>query len=327
MTPRPLVIYTHGAGRLGNQILRFLHWISWVRTLDDSVVLLNFAFWRYASYFSIWRDRPSCIVPLQRAAHVMDFAARTLGIAPEFILARLEGRRMPQRLLYRLASLYPNSRTFLLDDQAGEHIDLSSPRFIDEVREHRINVCAGWKFSSWKLVADHYSELRTWFQPHPQWYRATQELLAEARTKHDLIVGVLIRHTDYRQWHDGRFFYRTQEYVRWMLELLDILPSKRVLFVIACDERQDVSKFHGLPFTFAPGASNLAGHWFDSFVALSSCDLIMSPPSTFSVTAAFLGNAPLLPITHSGQTLRLDAMLQRPLLDAAQDPVFSLAVK
>src|SRR6185312_11588390 len=121
----PLVIYTHGAGRLGNQLLRFLHWISWVKTLDDTVVLLNFAFWRYASYFDVWSARPSCVIPLKYSTPIIDFAARSLSLAPQFILTRLEGRWIPQRLLYRAASAYPNSHAILLNDQAGEHVDLS----------------------------------------------------------------------------------------------------------------------------------------------------------------------------------------------------------
>ena len=60
---------------------------------------------------------------------------------------------------------------------------------------------------------------------------------------------------------------------------------------------------------------------------LSLCELIVSPPSTFSATAAFLGNKPLWPVAVWNQIMALDQIFAGGIVEAAKHPAFSLAVK
>jgi hypothetical protein len=68
------------------------------------------------------------------------------------------------------------------------------------------------------------------------------------------------------------------------------------------------------------------GDAFDSFVELSLCDAIMSPPSTFAAMAAFVGRKPLWPLLERGQVLAPEQVILDALSDAARHPVFSCAV-
>lgn len=147
------------------------------------------------------------------------------------------------------------------------------------------------------------------------------------RAQHDVVVGLLVRQTDYRIWNNGRFFFSTAQYARWIRQLLDLRLGKNVTVVLASEAWQDPNELRGLPYAFAPGAKNLAGHWFDSFTALSLCDFVITPPSTFSAAAAFIGRIPVLPVTRGDQDLSPADMLQNALTDAARHPEFSIAVK
>jgi len=82
----------------------------------------------------------------------------------------------------------------------------------------------------------------------------------------------------------------------------------------------------GLSVYFATGSVN-AGLWFESWVELSLCDLIVGLPSTFSATAAWLGTVPLGPVGTAGQELAAAQLLRDPLLDAARQADFSQCVK
>jgi hypothetical protein len=322
---RATVVYTHGGGRLGNQLIRFAHWIAWTREHANEVEVLNFAFWPYAALFATWSESPACISPVRPTR--VGRLAQVLNRLPPRLRTRLQAGYRVARGVHRLGTRIPGWQAIELDDKAGESIDLDDPCFLEKVRPYAVSTCAGWKISTWRLVEAYEPELRELFRPATPWMERGRQFIETLRLRHDCAIGVLIRQTDYRQWWNGRFYYSTEDYARWMQQLLDLGLYGNTAIVIASDERQNPEAFSGLPCYFAPGAVNEGGHWFDSFVALSRCDLIVSPPSTFSAAAAFVGNVPLLPLTDSRQALRAHEILPRALIQAARHPVFSLAVK
>lgn len=324
MSP-PLVIYTHGAGRLGNQVMRFLHWIAWARANEGAVEVLNLAFWQTARHFSAWSEHPGCVFPLQGGS--ADRLARLLALTPRRIQRFCDNRWLIQRSVHRLGQSWPGGQAIVLNDAAGEQVDLEGPDFLRRVQGHRVTTCAGWRYGCWNYVAGQYDELRAWFEPALPWRKRCEEFVRDLRMRYDLVVGVQIRQTDYRIWHDGRFFFSTSQYARWIRQLLDLHPGKRIVAVITSEAWQDPGELQGLPYVFAPGAKNEEGDAFDSFVTLSLCDLIVCPPSTFSATAAFVGGVPLLPVIRPDQDLDLRDRLPKALIDGARHPVFSLAVR
>jgi hypothetical protein len=322
---RTTVIYTHGGGRLGNQLIRFGHWMAWACEQGDDVEVLDFAFWPYATLFAQWSEYPACLFP-PRPSPLARIARLVEGL-PRTIRRRLQGGRRIAHTVHRLGTVWPGWQAIELDDQAGESIDLDDPGFLARIKEHGVTTCAGWKISAWRLFEAHESQLRKYFRPAEPWMRRGEQFMREIRAHHDYVIGLLIRQTDYRVWHEGRFSYSTKQYAAWARQLLDLRPQANPAIVIACDEYQDPNAFAGLPCYFSTGAVNGGGHWFESFVALSLCDLVVSPPSTFSAAAAFVTGIPLLPLIQQNQQLSADQLLSRAMSEAARHPVFSLAVK
>jgi hypothetical protein len=85
--------------------------------------------------------------------------------------------------------------------------------------------------------------------------------------------------------------------------------------------------FAGLPCFFATGTLNAGGHWFESWVELSQCDVIVTPPSTFSATAAFVGGVPLWPVLSADQMMAPEQRIEDGMVGAARHPLFSRSVK
>lgn len=321
---RSTLLYTHGGGRLGNQLLRFAHWIAWALEHEGEVDVLDFAFWPYAALFAQWGQFPGCTFPL-RPGLASRLAQMVEGLPPRWRRPLQNGYRVP-RLLHRLGGWYPGWQSIELDDAAGEQIELDDPGFLARVRDCPVTTCAGWGFTSWRAVEAHEAALRSLFRPSAAWMERGRTFMESIRGKHGCVIGVLIRQTDYRAWRDGRFCYTTEQYARWIRQLLDLRPGPSPALVIACDERQDPRALSGLPYFFSRGAFNEGGHWFESLVALSLCDLILSPPSTFAAAAAFIGHVPLLPLTEERQEVTAAQLLPAGLAQAARHPVFSLAV-
>lgn len=230
-------------------------------------------------------------------------------------------------MVHAMGSRWLGGGAIALNDPAEEALDLADPRFLAKVMRERVTMCSGWKIACWPLVAGQQAELREYFQPRPQWREIAAAFVARLRPNHDLVVGVQIRQSDYRTWNRGRFHFSTERYAGWMRELLDLHPGRRVAFIVVSEEPQDAAWFAGLPVYFASGSANGGGHWFESWGELSLCDLVLSPPSTFSTTAAWVGKVPLWPVTNVGQQLAPNQVLHDVLLEASRHGDFSQCVQ
>ncbi len=78
---------------------------------------------------------------------------------------------------------------------------------------------------------------------------------------------------------------------------------------------------------FATGIAVGKGHYLESMAELSQCDMIMTPPSTFGVWAAFLGDIPILPLCDPSQVVSKQNLLYNNIFDAVFHPEMSVLVK
>lgn len=319
------IIYTHGGGRLGNQVIRFVHWIAAARAGGDGFEVLNFAFWPFAPYFEVWRKHPACVYPLRKAR--VDTIARWYAALPSGLRQLLETRRALPRLVQAAGRVLPGWQAIGLNIAQDESLDLDLPEFRARVSRRSVTTCCGWRIATWAGVATQEAELRPYFRPAPEVRQVSDDFMARLRTRYDVLIGVLIRQSDYRQWNDGRFHFEASSYACWMRQLLDLHPGKRVGFVVASEVRQEPALFADLPYHPASGMPGEGGHWFESWVELSRCDLVVSPPSTFSATAAFVGGIPLWPVLVANQEMAFGQMISGGLAGAARHPGFSFAVK
>ncbi len=319
------VIYTHGGGRLGNQVMRFAHWIAWARAHPGEVEVLNFAFWPFAGYFGVWREHPGCVYPL----HVgwADRLARWRAALPRPLRDWSEARSRLPRVVQAAGRWRPGWQAVELDIAREESADLNAPEFLARIARRPVTTCCGWKIASWKLVAEQQAGLRELFRPAPEFARRSADFITALRRRHTVLIGVLIRQSDYRQWDDGRFYFSTDRYVAWIRQLLDLHGGRSAGVVVASEDRQDPALFAGLPVYFASGNPEAGGHWFENWVELSRCDFVVSVPSTFSATAAFLGGVPLWPVVEAGQNMAFDQLIEDGMIGAARHPAFSRAVK
>jgi hypothetical protein len=110
-------------------------------------------------------------------------------------------------------------------------------------------------------------------------------------------IGVHIRRGDYKNWNNGIYFFDDYTYIN------------------ACKQAAEAKKglnrkinFH----LFSQQTLSLPGSIADSdvtdkssvdpvrdLIGLSQCDLIIGPPSTFSMLASFIGNVPIVSIENS----------------------------
>jgi hypothetical protein len=133
-------------------------------------------------------------------------------------------------------------------------------------------------------------QLRHIFQPRKDITDRAERMMAEIRRDNDLVVGIHIRHGDYKTFYDGRYYYTLEEYHQFMLQIKALHPDKRVAFFISSNEQFSVDSFEGCRcyrFGKEPSGNILDLH------TLSLCDRILGPWSTYSRWASFIGEVPL----------------------------------
>jgi hypothetical protein len=189
-----------------------------------------------------------------------------------------------------------------------DFLNLDDPRVAADLSRRRLVFLKGWLFRNRSGVERHAAAIRDFLRPVERIRREANRVVEKARDQKECLVGVHIRHGDYRDFLDGRYFYDLPIYLASMRSVADMLAPRSTAFLVCSDERQDLEGVDDLTVT-ASAMGLVHDLW-----ALSRCDMVMGPPSTFSTWASFLGEVPRWEMTDPGH------------LDGQQDFVVPLPV-
>ena len=130
-----------------------------------------------------------------------------------------------------------------------------------------------------------------------------ETMMTTIRQTAEIVIGVHIRHGDYKTWRGGRFYYTFEDFHHFMLQIKALYSDKRVAFFISSNEAFSVDVFKDCDcyrFGKEPSGDILDLH------TLSLCDSIIGPWSTYSRWASFIGEVPLCFIKGNWQHLSLN---------------------
>ena len=141
-----------------------------------------------------------------------------------------------------------------------------------------------------RYLAQTKKELQHIFRPRKEIVEKAEKMILKIREQADFVVGVHIRHGDYKTFYDGRFYYTLEVYHQIMLNIQKVFPDKRVAFFISSNESFTTEQFTGCScYRFGKEPS---GDILDLYT-LSICDRIVGPWRTYSRWASFIGEVPL----------------------------------
>ena len=301
-----LIIFTHGGGRFANQLFSYAHLIAFLVENNYKYDLINMAFWPYAHLLENTSNNLACTFPtIHNQWQILQNTREFLQIFPSKVYSGTKIRNGIVRLLYSYSFFNSDIRSIIANDISeliqqtnnNDTFDLNDSDDIDLLNLSKVTFLAGWGVRSWTLVEKHQKIIRECLLPNIIYINTAKIFIQELRGKYDYLIGLLIRQGDYKLMLEGKYFFETQQYIDWIRQAQEVFGhSSKVGFVIASDQPQDFNKFKDLNVNFATGSAIGKGHFLENMMELSMCDLIMTPPSTFSVWAAFLGNIPILPL-------------------------------
>ena len=334
---KKLIIYTHGGGRFANQLICYGHLIGFLIENDYKFDLINMAFWDYGHLLEKTLGDSLCTFPTQHNRW------KSLTVIKKiFELKRKQNSRKLRyanliRFLYTIGYFTPGIQSIIAKDATGlkaclakriESFDLESSENINLLNRAEVTILGGWRIRSWSLFKKHETEIRNSLALKAEYTETAEDFVHSLRKKYDFLIGILIRQTDYIIYEQGKYFFDTDQYIEWIEQAKVLFSTSATIgFIIASDEPQNIDKFKDLDVHFATGIAGGKGHYLESMAELSKCDLVMTPPSTFGVWAAFLGDIPVMPLYKKNQILDNKDLLKNHIHEAIAHPHLSASVK
>lgn len=331
---KKLIVFTHGGGRLANQMTNHAHWIAFQKEYAGQFEVIDLAFGPYSHLFEEMQSEKIRRIP--SAHRRLKVFTRLLGpiVVPRAYKMTLFNVVLRVIHLFYYLPAYTQSiktgkgSSFLkfLPAREVRALDLNHRHTINLFGSKEVTVVAGWPIRSWELFRKHQDTIRKCFAIRADYRTNAENFIRKLKGNCDLLVGVFIRQTDYRIWAGGTFFFTTAEYATWMKQVESVFEGKKIVFVVTSDEAQDAAEIPSLNAYFATGIAGGTGHFIESFAELSMCDYVMTPPSTFGVWAAFLGNIPIIPLVERNRQIKDNDFLKDHLFDCLKHPQMSVSI-
>ena len=272
-----LIIVARPAGQLANRLFQFSHLVA--LAAETGVTVANPGLGEYADHFPAFGRDALCRYPAPR---------RNLPPALRPLAAGAAAAAL------RAAGALPGVQA--LDVPDSEDRDLENP----PLHDHRVVLAAGWRLRAPRAFSRRREEVKRVFIPAPEDIAAAEAAVTRARESASRVVGVHRRRGDYAVWQDGRYLFDDGQYAGVMRRTSELLGGD-VAFLVCSDEPVPPGTFGGL--AVHPGA----GEPVPDLHALSLCDRLIGPPSTFGAWASFMGDVPRYEIVTPTEGFGLDA--------------------
>jgi hypothetical protein len=262
-----MIIIAYKPGQLANRLFLFAKFLAYAS--KHRVFLINPSFDDYALYFKTTSRQ---FVPASKGA--------TGYASIIFIKIIYSITFFCSRLLHKFQINLSFLNVTYLDWDDRYDLDTDT-----KLCRSGIHFIQGWEFQAQRLLNDYQKSIRLFFQPNDTLDQQIESFYNGLKNQGHL-VGVHIRHGDYEQFMNGKYFYETEDYKNLMKCFCNEHPN--ATFLISTNNRTISSQqFEGLNVRFAPG------HELVDLYLLAKCNYIMGPPSTYSLWASFIGNVPL----------------------------------
>jgi hypothetical protein len=280
-----MIIIAKKPGQLGNSLFLFAHFIAFC--IEYNLNVMNPAFGDFAKYFPSVNNDLYCRYPKRKTILSSSILREAL-----YLFFSYSGRilnRLKTKNKFLLSVFFDWEESFVLDKAAAKYFS-----------ESKIVFAQGWKFRCVELVEKHKKTIQTFFLPSPEHVKNIEKSIGEARKYCDVLVGVHIRHGDYKTFEGGKYFYSLAQYLEQMEKVQKVFTGKKISFLICSNVEIDFSIFK---FLNCIGANN---HELEDMYSLAACDYIIGPPSTYSMWASFYGSVPLYMIKDAEKLFSTD---------------------
>jgi len=276
-----LVLLYSQQGQLANRLWQAAYFIS--NAIENNYKFLHLGFAEYLNFFD--ENSHNELNKSGTKCRIIDF--KTTGIQDRIII---KYANLSEKFNQKHKSELPYIKK-IFKEVSKEEYDISQPGFQELVKKNIVKV-DGWIFVDKNSLKRQEDCIRKIFRPNQIYIDNINKLKGEYFCKYDKVIGVHLRKKDYSTFNNGKWFYSNMEYLSFLnkILLLPLFKNRNIGFLLCSDEKINMNDFSSLNIIQS------SNHFVEDLYALSFCDFIVGPPSTFSSWASFYGGTPLLHI-------------------------------
>jgi len=323
------IIFTHGGGRFANQFTNFAHLIAFAN--QNNFAIINIAFNDFSNLIENFKKSETVKYNFDKDDFNNYFLIKLFNLSKHRIY-----RKFIIRLLHLQAYLLPSYQSILfnkksilrfLNGRKFKNINLSDKKTLDLFALKTTTIIAGWGLRDWNLLEKKESLIKKELRFNEKYQKISDDFINKIKEKHDLLIGVFMRQTDYKNYNDGKYYLQTEEYIVLMEKLKKRYSNRNLAFIVASDEPKNIEDFKNLPVYFSTGIMGGEGHYIESFIQLGMCDYVLTVPSTFSAWATFMGESKIIPVYDKKMLVRESEYFNNNIFDAIKDEYFNNVIK
>jgi len=187
-------------------------------------------------------------------------------------------------------------------DKQDDHVS-AEKKLLKAFEKHDLVYVAGWRFRLTELSEKYRNEMSLKYAIKPHYLKDSALMNEINALKLDgyTLIGIHIRRGDYQKWKGGKYFYDDDVYQKQLRAIESELYLKGIYkykFVIFSNEIVDFQNDEKIIISNE--------NWYIDHHIMSLCDLLIGPPSTFTLWASYLGGVKLFHLYKANQPVLLN---------------------
>jgi hypothetical protein len=276
-----MIVAVSQEGQLCNRLFHFSHLISFALNSGNSLWYPFFS--EYSNYFPNLN---------KKTLHDLHISIYSNGLI----------RSILPRLAYIFSQYYQPSLFLTYIKSGNEIVDL--PHITQKVIKNNVLILDGWLFRDTNRFIDNAPLLRKLFQFEENTHDEALRIVSSMKSAPNIcLVGVHVRRGDYSQWQGGRYYFDDETYLSAINQISSLLhdQGKKAIFILCSNEPISPAS----PLLEHPTITLRQKTAIEDLCLLSKCDLLIGPPSTFTIWASFYGSKPLCYLEIKNQKIEL----------------------
>lgn len=268
-----IIILENNGGRLANHLWQYA--VIYAYCLEEGFEIENYSFFRYQEYFNLPSPNNKIIYFLFFRLYYFHRNIKINKLLYSLFLGIM-------KLLHNGRVVSPKKIIFL---PPSENKDMSTElKIVDSGIGDNFYFC-GWNFRNPDGLKKYHQEICQYFSPKGEVLERVKIFINKLRREAKKIVGIHVRHGDYRIFSGGKYYFSFAE-VRITID--DFLASQDhpedIVFVVCSDDKIDKDALQGLNYREGMGSP------MADLYTLAAVDLLISSVSTFSQWASYYGD-------------------------------------
>jgi hypothetical protein len=125
--------------------------------------------------------------------------------------------------------------------------------------------------------------------------------IIELKERNRFVIGIHIRRGDYKTWMNGQYYFDDSVYLKYMQNVKTIINQinrQECSFIIFSNDIISINETENIYIS--------RNTWYIDHLLMSKCNLLIGPPSTFTLWASYIGKIKYFQIANDSGEIKVD---------------------